>query len=176
MSEGEEEKTRGELQELQSGAEWQANHHTSTSWGKSLAGFYNWNVIGDWGGDWGDGVGGHLIHIRAINNSFKTVFSSLLLSPFRFPVLTINYKRRGEIIEKKKKGILNSERGCWRQIIKLGKGINLYNNSGSYPGGFFNSFIYLIPGRLNNSLNLWTHFHLLLVQTSEKKRRDGRLH
>lgn len=49
----------------------------------------NWNVIGDWGGDGGRG-GVHLIHIRAINNSFNPVFSSLLPLPFRFPVLTIN--------------------------------------------------------------------------------------
>lgn len=26
--------------------------------------------------------------------------------------------------------------GRWRQVINLGKGINLYNNSGGYPGGF----------------------------------------
>lgn len=77
---------------------------------------------------------------------------------------------------KKNEGKKKFRKGSWRQIIKLGKGINLYNNSGSYPGGFFNSFIYLIPERFNNSLNLWTYFHLLLVQTSEKRRQDRRLH
>lgn len=69
-------------------------------------------------------MGVHLIHIRAINNSFGPVLSSLLLSPFRFPVLTINLKSVGRERErnnfKKEKGIL--KKGALEANSKIGEG------------------------------------------------------
>lgn len=44
------EETSDKLHKVWSSADWQAKHHTSTSWGKAWLAFTNWNVIGDWGG------------------------------------------------------------------------------------------------------------------------------
>lgn len=59
----------------------------------------------------GGGGGVHLIHIRAINNSFSPVF--YLSTPITISISSVDYKleKEGEIIEKKwgKKRILKGE-------------------------------------------------------------------
>lgn len=121
-----EEETGDKLQMLPSSSDWQANHLASTSWSDAWLTVINWNVIGG-----GVGRCTHLIHIKAINNTFTPLLFTLITTDISNGDQKL--EKEGEIIEK---GWF--WKGSWGRLMELGeRGLICATIQGAAQGVFF---------------------------------------